>query len=461
MKKTDLRTKTLKTLRELALSLGVKNPSTSRKDDLIAEIQAAERIRSQKRRSKVMATPPALNRQNVRKDSTQKTKTATAAKQASIIPPPPASKQSKEKPSTRPQHIGLSPERVAEAAPTPVQIQPSPGRSPYDNLGELPESYGTGRLFFAARDPHWIYAYWDYTWQQMEDIRRIARHGELKLRVYNSSHPQEGSIHQEITLNPAARNWFVHAGNANADYCAELGYYDHSGKFIATTRSRTTHTPPDRPSSRTDARFVTIPFHISFGELFNLVKGHFRDGEELADVLHRLQAAGFRFPFDYHGAGALTSAQEQELSRMFDPDLLRRIFMGSQVLAEWLKRRLSEETSSGLFSPSSPFGASFGAVSARGFWFNVNAELIIYGATEPKATVVFDDRPISLKPDGTFRFQFALPDGDFRLPISATSPDGVETRSVNLHFVRETATQGGVGVVPHPPELAAPNAKKA
>ena len=28
---------------------------------------------------------------------------------------------------------------------------------------ELPEAYGTRRLFLAARDPHWLYAHWDLT----------------------------------------------------------------------------------------------------------------------------------------------------------------------------------------------------------------------------------------------------------------------------------------------------------
>ena len=28
---------------------------------------------------------------------------------------------------------------------------------------ELPEAYGTRRLFLTARDPHWLYAYWDLT----------------------------------------------------------------------------------------------------------------------------------------------------------------------------------------------------------------------------------------------------------------------------------------------------------
>ena len=86
-------------------------------------------------------------------------------------------------------------------------------------------------------------------------------------------------------------------------------------------------------------------------------------------------------------------------------------------------------------SVSSPFG---GAERQRGFWFNVNAELIIYGATEPDATVTIGDRKIKLRPDGTFSFRFALPDGEYPLPAAAHSADGEETREARLEFSRNT-----------------------
>lgn len=329
--------------------------------------------------------------------------------------------------------------------------------SPYDHVGELPEAYGTGRLFCTARDPYWLYTYWDFTRAQRDEMRQAARWGQLKLRVHAGA-TAEAPLQQEIALNPDARNWFIHVGVADADYCAEFGYDDPDGRFVARTRSRPAHTPPDQMSARSEARFVTIPWRISFRELLDLVRGYFRDGEELADVLHRLQEADFCFPFDYEGAGEWSAEQERALSQMFEPDLLRRVFMGSQELTEWLRRRSTQEAGGASFSPSSPFGASFGAVTPRGFWFNVNAELIIYGATDPKATVTFDGKPVALRPDGTFRFQFALPDGDFRLPITATSPDQVETREALLRFARESRQRGGVGVVSSPAERMVPGA---
>jgi hypothetical protein len=138
---------------------------------------------------------------------------------------------------------------------------------------------------------------------------------------------------------------------------------------------------------------VTIPFRFSFRELFEMVRTHFKDGEELADVLFRLQEESFAFPFEYP---RLTRDQQDRLETLFGHDLVRRIRMGSEVITEWVQRHIHQEIHLGLFSWSSPMGASFGAPSSRGFWFSVNAELIIYGATDPQASVVFDGKPVEL-----------------------------------------------------------------
>ena len=68
----------------------------------------------------------------------------------------------------------------------------------------------------------------------------------------------------------------------------------------------------------------------------------------------------------------------------------------------------------------------------RGFYMHVNAEIIFYGGTDPDATVWVDGKEIKLSPDGTFRYHFTLPDGDFAIPIVARSPDDVEQRSATL-----------------------------
>ena len=141
--------------------------------------------------------------------------------------------------------------------------------------------------------------------------------------------------------------------------------------------------------------------------------------------------------------------------------------MGSLEITELIRRRLEQNVTSpmtpfgapGITSPSgissvtSPFG---GAEQAKGFWFNVNAELIIYGATEPDAKVTLGGHEIKLRSDGTFSFRFALPDGKYDLPAVAVSADGTDGRAAELKFSRTTEYLGDVGATPQDPALKPP-----
>ncbi len=111
-------------------------------------------------------------------------------------------------------------------------------------------------------------------------------------------------------------------------------------------------------------------------------------------------------------------------------------------------------SSPGVSSFSNPPGG--GAEQAREFWFNVNAELIIYGATEPGAKVTLGGHEIKLRPDGSFSYRFSLPDGKYDLPAVAVSADGTDARAANLKFGRETEYLGDVGAQPQDPLLEPP-----
>ncbi len=87
------------------------------------------------------------------------------------------------------------------------------------------------------------------------------------------------------------------------------------------------------------------------------------------------------------------------------------------------------------------FSASMPPVRSRKFWLIADAELIIYGATEPDATVTIAGRPVQLNPDGTFRFHLSFQDGLIDFPILAIAADGEQSRSVHMTFTRETPSR--------------------
>lgn len=84
------------------------------------------------------------------------------------------------------------------------------------------------------------------------------------------------------------------------------------------------------------------------------------------------------------------------------------------------------------------FSASMPPIRPRKFWLIADAELIVYGATEPDATVTIGGRPVKLNSDGTFRFQMSFPDGKIDFPIMAVAADGEQMRSIHMQFNRET-----------------------
>nr|WP_204106837.1 DUF4912 domain-containing protein [Spirulina major] len=98
-------------------------------------------------------------------------------------------------------------------------------------------------------------------------------------------------------------------------------------------------------------------------------------------------------------------------------------------------------TMSGVGMSGVGFSASAPPIRPRKFWLVADAELIIYGATEPDAVVTIGGKPIKLNPDGTFRFQMSFQDGQLDYPIMAVAADGEQNRSIHMNFNRETPSR--------------------
>jgi hypothetical protein len=167
---------------------------------------------------------------------------------------------------------------------------------------------------------------------------------------------------------------------------------------------------------------------------------------------------------------AWTPAQERALAEVVSMDHVRRVWMGSLEITELIRRQFVNELASMAAAalgvptpgaPTSPAGPITGISSPitkpghleKGFWFNVNAELIVYGATEPDATVSIGGRKIKLRPDGSFSYRFALPDGNYEMPVVAISADQTDGRAAEMKFSRSTEYRGDVGAHPQDPSL--------
>ena len=354
--------------------------------------------------------------------------------------------------------IGSSSEPAAVAAPV------------YEDLGSLPESYFEDTLFLVARDPRWLFSYWDFNWGRFsaESFRGGVK--QFFLKIYTAAGADAGLIE----INPEARNWYVPVNSPDTAYFAEIGYFDKSGAWQKIVQSGVAATPSDSLASDAGADFATVPAHLTFERLLELVKEKMTEGESLISALARIAGEG-RLEFRAGQTPTWTDEQKRVLAALLGDTLIDRLGMGSdeidQLLRKQLQQKLHSESASGLSGvaletlapgPTSLFsgiGASwsaqpFSVKSERGFFMHVNAEIIFYGGTDPDATVWVDGQEIKLAPDGTFRYHFTLPDVDFAIPIVAQSPDNVERRSATLSFVRGTSRTGDVGSTGQPGELS-------
>jgi len=340
--------------------------------------------------------------------------------------------------------------------------------SPPPAVGDLPEAYGTQRLLLTARDPKWLYAHWDMTTDQLRryNARSVDRH--LVLRIYRNE--AQGEPHREIHVHPESRNWFANVAEGASRYVAELGYYRPNDQWVSIAVSGPTITPPDNLSEDTSVWFTTLPIDLRSEQLLKLIKTALRDNVPLMEAIQQLRIGGYSgLPDPRSAAGASwTASQDAALAQVVSMDSVRRVWVGSLEITELIRRQFMQELSSMAASQFSIPSSWSGAVSSfssplggmgergKGFWFNVNAELIIYGATEPDATVTIGGRTIRLRPDGSFSYRFILPDGRYQLPAIATSADGTDSRSAALEFSRSTQYRGDVQAHPQDPAMKPP-----
>jgi hypothetical protein len=576
----------------------------------------------------------------------------------------------------------------------------------YEDLGPLPTGYG--QMFLIARDPHWLFTYWDF------DYARFPTSRKLSIEVFRNN-----ELESVVEINEIARNWYIPVKSAGSEYSVVFGYRDAKDVWNTVGKAGPTQTPPESISPNWDTQFATVPFHLSFNFLLDVVSAARSEGQPLTETLARLQQAAIG---DQGGSSSWSGDQIKVLETLLGKDFLQRLSsmssqdvlqflhselsgrldsesasellakgrlasmlapgesslfsssireflrhelasggvssfgsseaggassqigglssqiggvsselsglssevlaggsetlaswqagvravilkweqalsslgLGSEVLASWhaglgeiassfssavTTSGLSSETlaswqtgvteifakwesalssygvssevlaswhaglseitsswetvlssyglssyslsSSGLGSevlsswetafgsynvssfsfgseqlsswnlaswgglesgPSSWSGLEFGLSSwgelvsesslfsgvgaswsgqpfgqpEREFFMHVNAEVIFYGGTDPKAKVTIAGRPVQLQPDGTFRYHFKFPDNDFEIPIVAVSPDGVETRSAVLSLRRDTARYGDVGATAQPEYLDTP-----
>ena len=345
------------------------------------------------------------------------------------------------------------------------------------------------------RDPEWAYTYWDIPNDRKEELRRQGGQ-QLALRIYDVTDVnleiQSPHSIQEYPCDELAREWYVPIPVSDRDYAIDIGYRCADGRWLVLARSAQVRVPPVYPSDWIEDQFITLDWEEdlsgkTFAELvppakkiaqavngtgFATNNAIYEQIFGMAESAEAMRVAGSVFGSMQHVAGSVQQVgiHEQALSSYVFPS----------GVGMWAASAMSGLTASGVgMSGLTTSGVGMSGLTASGvgmsgltmsgvgmsgltmsgvgmsgvgmsgvgfaapmrprqFWLVADAELIVYGATEPDATVYVGGQPIKLNADGTFRFQMSFQDGLIDYPIFAVAADGEQNRAIHMKFERET-----------------------
>ncbi len=234
----DLSKKTVKELIDLAQRKGLSGYSKLKKSELIQLLSAEGLPQKKPQPEKSERRAPASKVHSKGKDlrpiEEQEGNMAGSKKEA------------------KPPRAASSAEAGERQVTRTLQVPPAPATRHVD---ELPEKYEDGRMVLLARDPMWLYTYWDLT---AEQHRKVWAESRVMLRIVEL---RDGHFLREvkrISLTHGARSWYLQVDLPNRVYQAELGFVNAQGEFRSVLSSNPSTMPPSSMVDREEIVFATF-----------------------------------------------------------------------------------------------------------------------------------------------------------------------------------------------------------
>jgi hypothetical protein len=146
----------------------------------------------------------------------------------------------------------------------------------------LARAYGPPILFGIARDARCIFTGWNIDWLSVfEKAMPVDR--QVHLRVYRA----DGLEEKSVAVEPMTGMHYVTMSEPHGSYRLDIGYYQPADVWHSVAMSNEIAMSPDGITESVDVDLVTIPFHLSFQELLDLLRP--ANDTELATVISQFQ----------------------------------------------------------------------------------------------------------------------------------------------------------------------------
>lgn len=272
----------------------------------------------------------------------------------------------------------------------------------------LPKHYNDTKVVILPRDPNFLYVYWEVSSSTIGELStKLCKDNFTQcrwvLRVYDVTDINfdgtNANKHFDVFVGNESDSWYVNVLETNRVWCVDLGLLAPNGSFVLVTRSNVIATPRKGVSVITDEHWGLL--RREFEKIFELsgIENIANIGKTSLDV------------------SKLMRERWEEILAFNAPSSLGISSLSSSALA--VRNNLLSR-------------------KEKDFWLKADTEIIVYGATEPDASLSFNKEKLALKPDGTFSLRFFLPNGSQEYAIEALSNDGTMKKRIVFTVTKKT-----------------------
>ncbi|MEZ6093836.1 MAG: DUF4912 domain-containing protein [Pirellulaceae bacterium] len=251
------------------------------------------------------------------------------------------------------------------------------------------------RIVLIVRDSYWLQAYWEITAETVSraksSLEKHWRSAKPVLRVYEVVEENDTFVEnmiREIPVHSGTDNWYVDVSNPPNTYRVAIGYITENEKFFCLAKSNRVATPSPN------------------------AKGHSTHWADIASDCENIFAMS---------GGYNPNEETSELRQVFEEKLRRPMLTMGPNHAALLDNNLE-------------------------FPFEVDAQMVIYGAAIPGSSVTIAGEPLQVDPNGNFSVRMELPDNRQVLPVVASSRDGSQQRTTVLAIERNTKVMEAINI---------------